>query len=90
MGRHKGGHGNRDGNDEGHEPGRTHRPADPSAKGRSDGVPDRDPVLAKKRARVDLIGRLDRHSRSDVSALRLLAEVDLALSEHRTDGAEPS
>ena len=53
--------------------------------------PGRDDVLAKKRARLALIERLDRHGRGagrpaesrEVSAIRLLAEVDLALSEHR-------
>ena len=54
-------------------------------------APGRDDVLAKKRARLALIERLDRHGRAagrraearEVSAIRLLAEVDLALSEHR-------
>jgi hypothetical protein len=62
---------------------------------RPDGATDagRDGVLAKKRARLALIDRLDRHtvsrpasrggSPAGVSAIRLLAEVDLALSEHR-------
>jgi hypothetical protein len=52
---------------------------------------ERDDVLARKRARVALIERLDRHGHlraahdraGEVSAIRLLAEVDLALSEHR-------
>ena len=55
----------------------------------SRGGPGRDAVLAKKRARLALIERLDRHQpgRAEggprVSPIRLLAEVDLALSEHR-------
>jgi len=43
----------------------------------------RDSVLAKKRARVDLLDRLGEKSsgKGGLAALRLLAEVDLALSE---------
>ena len=45
----------------------------------------RDFVLAKKRARVDLLDRLGEQSsgKGGLAALRLLAEVDLALSEGR-------
>lgn len=45
----------------------------------------RDVVLAKKRARVDLLDRLGETpgAGDQLAAVRLLAEVDLALSEHR-------
>jgi hypothetical protein len=45
----------------------------------------RDVVLAKKRAKVDLLDRLGETpgGGEQLAAMRLLAEVDLALSEHR-------
>lgn len=53
---------------------------------RGSGAPGRrDVVLAKKRARVDLLDRLGEApgGGDQLAAMRLLAEVDLALSEHR-------
>lgn len=43
----------------------------------------RNESLAKKKAKIALLDRIDPKGSDEVSALRLVAEVDLALSEGR-------
>lgn len=53
-------------------------------------TPDREAAASKKRARLGVIGALEREGRGHrVETLRLLAEVDLALSSGSAEPTQP-